>query len=616
MKESYEEQLAIDFGHNPYAGSGDAPGVAWGSGDAGQPLSSEIKVPVCRPCPDRGKATSFAPLEQGVDGHGGVTDPVHVSKFQAREPGEPVGIREEKLRPRSGFKTDRWFNVTDGNDQMHASRKSDECVIPAKSANKDAPEASAEWMEERHPAKRNAAQPAPPRTPSRIQAGTAGLDRVREAARKDGDLRFTALLHHADVNSLRRSFFKLKKTAAVGIDGVTWHDYEHGLEENLTDLHGRIHRGSYRAKPSLRKYIDKPDGRKRALGIAALEDKIVQHAVTEILQNIYEKDFLGFSYGFRKGKGQHDALDALSVGISSKKVNWILDADIEGFFDTINHDWMITFLERRVGDRRVLRLIRNWLQAGVSEDGEVTKTSVGTPQGAVISPLLSNVFLHYVFDLWIRWWRESRCRGDMIVVRYADDFVIGFEHRAEAEACLEELRARLAKFGLRLHDGKTRLIEFGRFATTNRKERGEGRTETFDFLGFTHVCARRRSNGSFILHRYSVAKRMRATLQAIRLKLRKRMHQPIGEVGRWLRQVVQGWMNYHAVPCNGERIRRFVDEITRLWHRAIVRRSQRGKSRWTWERMRRLGRKHLPQPHIIHPYPEQRFRARLEAGAV
>jgi hypothetical protein len=252
----------------------------------------------------------------------------------------------------------------------------------------------------------------------------------------------------------------------------------------------------------------------------------------------------------------------------------------------------------------------------ISEDGQVTKASVGTPQGAVISPLLSNVFLHYVFDLWIRWWRESRCRGDMIVVRYADDFVIGFEHRAEAEACLEELRARLAKFGLRLHDGKTRLIEFGRFATTNRKERGEGRTETFDFLGFTHVCARRRSNGSFILHRYSVAKRMRATLQAIRLKLRKRMHQPIGEVGRWLRQVVQGWMNYHAVPCNGERIRRFVDEITRLWHRAIVRRSQRGKSRWTWERMRRLGRKHLPQPHIIHPYPEQRFRARLEAGAV
>lgn len=616
MKESYEEQLAIDFGHEPYAGSGDAPGVAWGSGDAGQPLSSEIKFPVCRPCPDKGKATSPSPPRQGGGGHGGVTEPVHVSKFQAREPGDPVGIRPETPSRRSGFKTDRWFNVTDGNDQMHASRKSDGCVVPAKSANKDASEAFAERMEERHPAKRNAAQPAPPRTPSRKQAGTAGLDRVREAARRDGDLRFTALLHHADVDALRRSFFKLRKTAAVGIDGVTWHDYEQALEENLTDLHGRIHRGSYRAKPSLRRYIDKPDGRKRALGIAALEDKIVQHTVAEILENIYETDFLGFSYGFRKGKSQHDALDALLVGISSKKVNWILDADIEGFFDTINHDWMMRFLERRVGDRRVLRLIRNWLQAGVSEDGEVTKTSVGTPQGAVISPLLSNVFLHYVFDLWIRWWRESRCRGDMIVVRYADDFVIGFEHRAEAEACLEHLQARFAKFGLRLHEGKTRLLEFGRFAAENRRRCGEGKPETFDFLGFTHKCAVRRSDGSFTIHRHTIAKRMRATLQAIGLKLRKRMHQPTGEVGRWLRRVVQGWMNYHAVPNNNDRIRRFVDEVTRTWLRAIRRRSQRGKNSWTWERMRRLGRKHLPQPHIIHPYPEQRFRARHKAGAV
>ena len=615
MKESYKEQLAIDFGHEPYAGSSNVPGVAWASGDAGQPLSSEIKVPVCRPCPDKGKATPSSPPRQGEGGHGGVTEPVHVSKFQAREPGEPEGIRDYKSPPK-GFKTDRWFNVPDGNDQMNASRKSDGSIIPAKSANKGTSEVSAEWMEERNPAERNTVQPAPPRMQSRNNAEPSGLDRVRGAARKDGDVRFTALLHHADVDALRRSFFKLKRTAAVGIDGVSWQDYEQALEDNLTDLHGRIHRGSYRAKPSLRRYIDKPDGRKRALGIAVLEDKIVQHAVAEILQNIYEADFLGFSYGFRKGKSQHDALDALSVGISSRKVNWILDADIEGFFDTINHDWLMRFLERRIGDRRVLRLIGNWLKAGISEDGQVTKASVGTPQGAVISPLLSNVFLHYVFDLWIRWWRESRCRGDMIVVRYADDFVIGFEHRAEAEACLEELRARFAKFGLKLHEGKTRLIEFGRFAATNRKARGEGRPETFDFLGFTHVCAGRRSDGNFILHRYSVAKRMRATLRAIGLKLRKQRHLPIGEVGRWLRRVVQGWMNYHAVPCNGERIRRFVDGITRLWHRAIVRRSQRGKSRWTWERMRRLGRKHLPQPQIIHPYPEQRFRARLKAGAV
>jgi group II intron reverse transcriptase/maturase len=445
---------------------------------------------------------------------------------------------------------------------------------------------------------------------------SSGLDRVRGAARKDGDLKFTALLHHADVDALRRSFFKLKKTAAVGIDGVTWQEYGQALEENLIDLHGRIHRGSYRAKPSRRRYIDKPDGRKRALGIASLEDKIVQHAVAEILQSVCEVDFLGFSYGFRSGKSQHDALDALSVGISRKKVNWILDADIEGFFDTIDHNWMIVFLERRIGDHRVLRLIRNWLEAGVSEDGQVTKASVGTPQGAVISPLLSNVYLHYVFDLWIQWWRERRCHGDVVVVRYADDFVIGFEHRAEAEACLEELRARFARFGLKLHDGKTRLIEFGRHAASNRKGRGEKRPETFDFLGFTHKCARRRSDGSFIIHRHSMAKRMRATLQAIREKLRKKMHLPLGEVGRWLRRVVQGWLNYHAVPGNSERIGRFVDEIVRYWLRIIRRRSERGKNRWTWARMQRLGRKHLPRPHIIHPYPEQRFRARLKAGAV
>lgn len=615
MKESYRENLASSSGHKPYAGSGDAPGVAWVRGDAGQPLSSEIKVPVGRPCTDKGKATSSSPPRQGEDGHGGVVEPEHVSKFQAREPGDPVGIRDDKLPPR-GFKTDRWFNVSDGNDQTNANRKSDGFVVSAKSANKDAPEASAEWMERRNPAERNVAQPDPPRTQSRNEAGTGGLDRVRSAARKDGDLKFTALLHHADVDALRRSFFQLKKSAAVGIDGVTWYDYEQALEVNLMDLHGRIHRGSYRAKPSLRRYINKPDGRKRALGIAVLEDKIVQHAVAGILQNVYEADFLGFSYGFRKGMRQHDALDALDVGISRKKVNWILDADIEGFFDTIDHEWMIKFLERRIGDHRVLRLILNWLQVGVSEDGEVTEASVGTSQGAVISPLLSNVFLHYVFDLWIQWWRGSRCRGDMIVVRYADDFVIGFEHRSEAEACLEELRQHFARYGLKLHDGKTRLIEFGRFAASNRKRRGEKRPETFDFLGFTHKCARRRSDGSFIIHRHSIAKRMRATLQAIRLKLRKRMHLPLGEVGRWLRRVVQGWLNYHAVPGNSERIGRFVDEVTRLWLRAIRRRSQRGKSRWTWARMQRLGRKHLPQPRIIHPYPDKRFDARLKAGAV
>jgi len=403
---------------------------------------------------------------------------------------------------------------------------------------------------------------------------------------------------------------------SIGIDGVTWHDYERDLEANLIDLQGRIHRGSYRAKPSRRRYIDKPDGRKRKLGITSLEDKIVQHAISEILQCICEADSLGFSYGFRRGKSQHDALDALSVAIFDKKVNWILDADVEGFFDTINHDWMITFLEHRVGDRRILQLIRKWLKAGVSEDGVVSETNVGAPQGAVISPLLSNVYLHYVFDLWIHWWRESRCRGDVVAVRYADDFVIGFEHKDEAEACLEEIRVRFAEFGLKLHDGKTRLIEFGRFAAMNRKRRGEKRPETFDFLGFTHQCGRTRKGGCFTIHRHSIAKRMRAKFMAIRVELRKRRHRPLGETGRWLRSVVQGWLNYHAVPNNSHRIGRFVDEVIRHWLHEMRRRSQRGKSRWTWERMKRLGRKHLPRPGIIHPYPSERFRARLEAGAV
>jgi len=349
---------------------------------------------------------------------------------------------------------------------------------------------------------------------------------------------------------------------------------------------------------------------------ASLEDKIVQQAVVWVLQSIYEQDFLGFSYGFRPGRSQHHALDALSVAITSTRVNWILDADIEGFFDTIDHAWLIKFLEHRVGDRRILRLIRRWLRAGVSEEGQWSKTTVGAPQGAVISPLLSNVFLHYVFDLWIEWWRKHRCHGDVIVVRYADDFVIGFEHQHEATACLEELRARFAKFGLKLHDGKTRLIEFGRYASERRERRGEDRPETFDFLGFTHKCARTRKDGWFTIHRHTIAKRMRATLQAIKTDLRKRMHRPLGETARWLRRVVQGWLNYHAVPSNSHRICRFVDEVTRHWLQVIRRRSQRGRKRWTWERMQRLARRHLPRPRIVHPYPDKRFHARLEAGAV
>jgi len=330
---------------------------------------------------------------------------------------------------------------------------------------------------------------------------------------------------------------------------------------------------------------------------------------------IYEQDFLGFSYGFRPRRSQHQALDALSVAITSKKVNWILDADVKGFFDAMDHSWLIKFLEHRIGDRRILRLIRKWLHAGVLEEGQWSETTEGSPQGSVISPLLSNVYLHYVFDLWIEWWRKKHCRRDVIVVRFADDFVIGFESHSEAQACLEELRTRFAKFGLELHEGKTRLIEFGRYAMERRSERGEGKPETFDFLGFTHRCGKTRKHGWFTVHRHSIAKRMCATLQVLKLKLRKRMHRPLGETGRWLRRVVQGWLNYHAVPGNSNRIGRFVDEVTRLWFFVIRRRSQRGRV-WNWDRMHRLTRKHLPRPRILHPYPNKRFHARLEVRAV
>jgi RNA-directed DNA polymerase len=521
-----------------------------------------------------------------------------------------------EIRLVSANVAERSENIPDGNADMNANRKSDESVVPANPANNVAAEATAESAEERDSAKRNAEQDALPRTQSRTKSKSRGLHGVREAARKDGTLKFTALLHHVNEDCLTEAFFSLKKTAAVGVDHVTWHEYERNLEAHIADLHDRIHRGAYRAKPSRRVWIPKPDGRQRPLGIASLEDKIVQQAVLWVLQSIYEQDFLGFSYGFRPGRSQHDALDALSVAMTSKKVNWILDADIEGFFDNIDHEWLIKFLEHRVGDRRILRLVRKWLRAGVSEEGEWSKTTVGAPQGAVISPLLSNVFLHYVLDLWIEWWRNNRCRGDVVVVRYADDFVIGFQHRDEAEACLDELHARFAKFGLKLHAEKTRLIRFGRFAADQRAARGEGRPKTFDFLGFTHKCAKTRKDGWFTIHRHSVAKRMRATLQAIKVKLRRRMHRPVGETGRWLRSVVQGWLNYHAIPGNSNRLGRFVSEVTRYWLNTLRHRSQRGRSRWTWKRMGLLAAQHLPRPRILHPYPSTRFHARLKAGAV
>jgi len=430
---------------------------------------------------------------------------------------------------------------------------------------------------------------------------------VRQAAQDRKQERFTALLHHLTVDLLRKSFFALQRKAAPGVDGVTWQEYATGLEARLVDLHGRVQRGAYRAKPSRRVYIPKADGRQRPLGVAALEDKLVQQAVVTILNQIYEVDFKGFSYGFRPGRSPHQALDALSVGITTRKVNWVLDADIRGFFDNLSHEWAVRFLEHRVADPRLLRLIRKWLKAGVSEDGQWSESLAGTPQGAVASPLLANVYLHYVFDLWVDAWRQTVATGDVIVVRYADDLVVGFQHRAEAERFLGEFRDRLAKFGLELSAEKTRLIRFGRFAALNREERGQGKPETFTFLGFTHYCGTRLRDGSFIVWRKTAKKRMAAKLQALKAELRRRMHEPIPVVGEWVQKVLTGYYQYHAIPGNLDQVSVFRHRLRRLWGAVLRHRSQRGWSNWL--RLSRKLDRWLPLPRVLHPYPEQRFAA-------
>jgi group II intron reverse transcriptase/maturase len=434
----------------------------------------------------------------------------------------------------------------------------------------------------------------------------SALERIRQAACLDKGLRFTSLWHHVyNVERLRRAYKSLKRRAAPGVDGETWQHYGEDLEANLRDLSDRLRRGAYRAKPVKRVYIPKADGRQRPIGVPALEDKIVQRSTVEVLNAIYETDFKGFSYGFRQGRGQHDALDALTVGIERRKVNWVLDADIRGFFDAIDHEWMGRFVEHRIGDPRVVRHIKKWLNAGVLEDGEWRQVEEGTPQGGSVSPLLANVYLHYVFDLWIDRWQKQVGRGDVVVVRFADDFVIGFQHRADAQQCLADLRERLAKFRLELHPDKTRLIEFGRFAAERRKRRGEGKPETFDFLGFTHICGKTRKGGRFTILRHTMRKRLQRKVKEIRQELHRRRHESIPVIGQWLRSVLVGHYLYYGVPNNSRRLSAFRYYIVRAWRRALRRRSE--KDRTTWARMDRLAQRWLPVPRIQHPYPAQRL---------
>jgi len=487
---------------------------------------------------------------------------------------------------------------------MHALEESDRTIVPMNQSNKE-DLSSAEAGEGRVRAKENIAQSntSPTQSGERVSRGLRG---VREVAKARKQERFTALLHHLSIDLLRDSFYALKRQAAPGVDGVTWQEYEDGLEGRIADLHSRVHRGAYRAQPSRRVYIPKADGRQRPLGIAALEDKVVQQAVVTILNQIYEMDFRGFSYGFRPGRSPHQALDALSVGIHGKRVKWVLDADIRGFFDNMNHEWTLKFVEHRVADRRMLRLIQKWLKAGVSEDGQWSETKVGTPQGAVVSPLLANVYLHYVFDLWVEAWRRKVARRDVIVTRYADDLVVGFESRTEAEQFLKAFRERLARFGLELNMEKTRLIEFGRFAAQDRKRRGEEKPETFTFLGFTHYCGERR-NGAFIVWRVTAKKRMVAKLRQIKTELRRRMHDPVASVGEWLKRVTLGYYNYYAVPGNIDRLNVFAQRLRRLWRLILSRRSQRGRT--LWDRLTPIFQRWIPAPRVLHPYPFERFLA-------
>ena len=599
MKESHREGSASHPDPESCVDGRKAGGEALTGAHAGQPSSCEIR------------SFGVPTLLSEAEGHtvGGVigeppSDPAQSETLSMR--GNSLhGNREVPVSSLVDGSMDRSGKGNPLTPDMHDTGKSDGGVVPEKSPNKGT--RPAEAMEGRPPTKGNSVLMATPPTQSGIGV-SPGLHRVREVAGRDKKARFTALLHHIDVPRLIQSFYSLKRDAAPGSDGVSCQQYEVDLDCRIEDLHRRIHTGNYRATPVKRVYIPKADGTMRPLGIAAVEDKIVQHAVVTVLNQVYEADFLGFSYGFRPGRSAHDALDSLFVGLVGKKVNWVLDADIRGFFDTISHEWLVQFIEHRIADRRIVRLIQKWLKAGVSEDGRCSETTVGTPQGAVASPLLANVYLHYVFDLWVQQWRKRNATGDVVVVRYADDFVLGFQHRHEAERFLNDLKERFTKFGLQLHPEKTRLIEFGRFASRDRQKRGDGKPETFDFLGFTHSCGVKRQSRTFLVKRKTSKKRMRARLQALRDTLVRGRHRPLRLQAEWLGRVVMGYFRYFAIPGNIPAMESFRTQVVRYWLRALRRRSQR--HRLSWEVFGPRVNLVIPRPRVLHDHPNLRFYAK------
>jgi len=591
----YDEGVATHIGPEPCVCAREGAGEASAGERIGQPLSRESKD---IPGADVVNSTEGDMAERDIASAATARRgrrPWHVRKLLEREPGDLWFIRGACA---AGSRRED----EESQPAMHEREKSDPAIVAAKSTN-EAERSGSEPMEPRAGTEGNAIPQSAFRTQGRADASQA-RERIRQAARRNKKEKFTALLHHVTVEALEDAFYATAKNAAAGIDGVTWRDYEADLGRKLDILHERVQSGAYRATPSRRVYIPKSDGGRRPLAVAALEDKIVQRAVVDVLNAIYEEDFLGFSYGFRPGRSAHDALDALATAVTRTKVNFIVDADIAKFFDTVSQEWLIRFLEHRIGDPRILRLIQKWLKAGVLEDGRIAVHEQGTGQGAAISPLLANIYLHYALDLWAARWRRREARGDMVIVRYADDAVFGFECETDARRFLDAMRDRLATFGLALHPDKTRLIAFGRLAAASRARDGLGKPETFNFLGFTFICGKSRKGG-FLLKRKSRRDRVRAKLKEIKEGLRKRMHEPPARQGKWLGRVVKGWLNYHAVPTNSRALGAFRFHVVELWRRTLQRRGQ--KDRTTWQRIEALADEWLPKPKILHPWPQSRF---------